>query len=102
MSPIPSHLLPAGGGIPRRDSDGAGMQAPCVSWLGAGVGLGQPYPHTLTLTLTLILTLTLALTLPVTVTLALTRTQAPYVSSQAHLLQPSDYNPMPTAVPPWP
>ena len=40
VSPIPSHLLPAGGGIPRRDSDGAGMQAPCVSWLGAGVGLG--------------------------------------------------------------
>ena len=26
--------------------------------------------------------------------------QAPYVSSQAHLLKPSDYNPMPTAVPP--
>ena len=25
---------------------------------------------------------------------------APYVSSQAHLLKPSDYNPMPTAVPP--
>ena len=24
---------------------------------------------------------------------------APYVSSQAHLLKPSDYNPMPTAVP---
>ena len=51
LSPIPSHLLPAGVGIQRRDSDGAGMQAP-------------------------------------------------YVSSQAHLLQPSDYNPMPTAVPP--
>ena len=40
VSPIPSHLLPAGGGIARRDSDGAGMQAPCVSWLGVGVGLG--------------------------------------------------------------
>ena len=26
--------------------------------------------------------------------------QAPYVSSQAHLLKPSEYNPMPTAVPP--
>ena len=51
LSPLPSHLLPGGVGIQRRDSDGAGMQAP-------------------------------------------------YVSSQAHLLQPSDYNPMPTAVPP--
>jgi len=51
LSPLPSHLLPGMGGIQRRDSDGAGMQAP-------------------------------------------------YVSSQAHLLQPSDYNPMPTAVPP--
>ena len=51
LSPIPSHLQPAGAGIARRDSDGAGMQSP-------------------------------------------------YVSSQAHLLQPSDYNPMPTAVPP--
>ena len=51
LSPIPSHLLPAGAGIQRRDSDNAAMQAP-------------------------------------------------YVSSQAHLLQPSDYNPMPTAVPP--
>ena len=44
--------------------------------------------------------LTLTLTLPLTLSLALTGTQAPYVSSQAHLLQPSDYNPMPTAVPP--
>ena len=53
LSPLPSHLLPGMGGIQRRDSDGAGMQAP-------------------------------------------------YVSSQAHLLQPSDYNPMPTAVRPSP
>ena len=31
LSPLPSHLLPGMGGIQRRDSDGAGMQAPYVS-----------------------------------------------------------------------